>query len=556
MKPAAEGSRKERLGVRRSHPVVGDELVMDRFRLLERIGSGGMGTVFRAFDERLQREVAVKELDAAEPERIMREAQAVARLNHPGIVTLYELGQHDGRAVLVSELVPGSTLSSMHADGMLCDSDVAEVTSDLCEALAHAHHRGVVHRDIKPQNVIVGESGRGERRAKLMDFGIARLAGAPTLSADGEVVGTLAYMSPEQAEGELAGPATDVYSLALMAYECWSGINPLAADSPAETARRIGTGVPPLRLPRPDLPEGLADTIDACLDSDPELRPTPLELHECLEAELDRLDAEHAVPAPRGGRAAGAPAGWRSVGVARPAVLACIALVLVLIAGPSDAGGLALVLAALLVPSLIAGAMASGLAPLGAPVLGAVGVPGAAAGLGACGPTPAARAILGAGAWMWLVGCALGLGLGPDLGLGPQAPRGWAADAGVAAESILKPMTGLESLLGALVFASAAVAMGRLLSVRHASIALLAAMLWAAGVHGALALVGDGSLASRPVGVVAAALLAVAIEFGLRRGQGHRQTQAAARRGRDLGRRRFSGRLVRLRAQVNSESSL
>lgn len=529
---------------------------MGRFRLLERIGSGGMGTVFRAFDERLQREVAVKELDAADPEQVMREAQAVARLNHPGIVTLYELGEHDGRAVLVSELVPGSTLSSMHADGLLCDRDVAEIASDLCGALAHAHHRGVVHRDIKPQNVIVGESGRGRRRAKLMDFGIARLAGAPTLTAAGEVVGTLAYMSPEQAEGEPAGPATDVYSLALTAYECWSGINPLAAGSPAETARRIGTEVLPLRLPRPDLPEGLADTIDACLHSDPELRPTPLELHKCLEAELGRLDAERAVPDCPADRAAGAPAGRRSVGVARAAVLACIALVLALIAGPSDAGGLALVLAALLVPSLIAGAMASGLAPLAAPVLGVVGAPGAAAGLGACGPTPAARAILGAGAWMWLAGCSLGLGLGPDLGLGPQAPRGWAADAGVAAESILKPMTGLESLLGALVFAIAAVAMGRLLSMRHASIALLAAMLWAAGVHGALALVGDGSLAVKPVGVVVAAVLAVAIEFGLRRGEGHPQVQAAARTGRDLGRRGFSGRLVQLRAHVNSESSL
>ena len=249
------------------------DLVMDRFRVLERIGSGGMGTVYRAYDERLQREVALKELEAADPERVLREAQAAARLNHPAIVTLYELGEHAGHAVLVSELVPGETLASLEAAGMLCDRDVAEITADLCDALAHAHARGVVHRDIKPQNVIVRDDRRAGRRAKLMDFGIARIAGAPTLTAAGEVVGTLAYMSPEQADGELAGPETDVYSLALTAYECWAGVNPVAGRTPAQTARRIGTELAPLRAHRPDLPEGLADTIDACLEPEPQLRP-------------------------------------------------------------------------------------------------------------------------------------------------------------------------------------------------------------------------------------------------------------------------------------------
>ena len=182
------------------------ELVMERFRVLERIGSGGMGTVYRAYDERLEREVALKQLASSDSGRVLREAQAAARLNHPAIVTLYELGEHAGRAVLVSELVPGETLDELRAAGMLYDRDVAEVTADLCEALAHAHARGVVHRDIKPQNVIVCDDRRAGRRAKLMDFGIARVSRAPTLTAAGEVVGTLAYMSPEQAEGELAGP--------------------------------------------------------------------------------------------------------------------------------------------------------------------------------------------------------------------------------------------------------------------------------------------------------------------------------------------------------------
>jgi serine/threonine protein kinase len=169
---------------------------MDRFRILERIGSGGMGTVYRAFDERLQREVAVKEIADSDPQRVLREAQAGARLNHPGIVTLYELGELDGRALLVSELVEGMTLGRLRGSGALCDRDVAELASDLCEALAHAHARGVVHRDVKPENVIVAERAGSTRQAKLMDFGIARLAGAPTLTARAEVVGTLAYMSP------------------------------------------------------------------------------------------------------------------------------------------------------------------------------------------------------------------------------------------------------------------------------------------------------------------------------------------------------------------------
>ena len=182
-----------------------DELVMGRFRVIERIGSGGMGTVYRAFDERLQRQVALKEVHALDRDRVLREAQAAARLNHPAIVTLYELGERDGRAVLVSELVPGATLATLGTEGRLCDRDVAEIAADLCEGLAHAHERGVVHRDVKPQNVIVREEFEAGRRAKLLDFGIARIAHERTLTATGEVVGTLAYMSPEQAEGERWG---------------------------------------------------------------------------------------------------------------------------------------------------------------------------------------------------------------------------------------------------------------------------------------------------------------------------------------------------------------
>src|SRR5919198_1977756 len=278
------------------------EVVMDRFRLLERIGSGGMGTVYRAFDERLQRQVAVKEIASSDPGRVAREAQAAARLNHPGIVTLYELGSEDGRALLVSELVAGATLAELARIGDLSDREVAEFGADVCEALAHAHERGGIHRDVKPQNVIVRVDDGAGRRAKLMDFGIASLVGAPTLTATSEVVGTLAYMAPEQAAGSGATEASDVYSLALTLYECWTGTNPVAGDTPAHTARQIGNPIPPLRDYRPDLPAHLAD----CLDPEPELRPPLDEFDHHLDASIPRLDASCAVPA-RGAREEAAP---------------------------------------------------------------------------------------------------------------------------------------------------------------------------------------------------------------------------------------------------------
>ena len=435
---------------------------MERFRVLERIGSGGMGTVYRAYDERLQREVALKEIAVADRERVLREAQAAARLNHPSIVTLYELGDHRGRPVLVSELVPGRTLAQLEEEGLLSDRDVAEITADLCEALAHAHARGVVHRDIKPQNVIVDEDPRAGRRAKLMDFGIARIAGAPTLTADGEVIGTLAYMSPEQADGELAGPPTDVYSLALTAYEGWAGLNPVAGRTPAQTVRRIGGPLPPLRSHRPDLPEGLADTIDACLDPEASLRPTPHEVRDCLRAECKRLDGVQLLPShevaeadstahPRHGRAIAAGL----IGVA------C------------------------------------------APLLGALGLGGAAAALGAAGSGARSRALLGALAWFWMLAAAIAWNVGPDLGIGGDD----------LATALVSP----KSLLGAGTFALASVALGWILTMRHLALALLGAMIWAAGTQAALAVIADGSLGERPAGVVIGAGVAVAIEFALLR---------------------------------------
>jgi len=268
-------------------------LVLNRFLIERRIGSGGFGTVYEAWDGRLERPVAVKAIESAGGRgsgRVLREAQAAARLNHPGIVTLYEMGEEDGNALLVTELVDGSTLAQLNRDGTLSDREIGEIAADLCEALDHAHERAVVHRDIKPQNVLVTEEG--EPRAKLMDFGVARLTDAAALTAPGDVVGTLAYMAPEQAEGRTAGAEADVYALALMLYECWSGENPNRRATPAATARAIGSRLRPLRRLRPDLPRQLSDTVDACLQTRPDRRPQLEELGDAIESSLDCL-AEH-----------------------------------------------------------------------------------------------------------------------------------------------------------------------------------------------------------------------------------------------------------------------
>jgi serine/threonine protein kinase len=198
------------------------------------------------------------------------------------------MGEEDGNALLVTELVDGETLAQLNRDCALSDREIGEIGADLCEALDHAHCRSVVHRDIKPQNVLVTEGG--EPRAKLMDFGVARLTDAAALTAPGDVVGTLAYMAPEQAEGRAdVGPPADVYSLALVLYECWTGENPNRRATPAATARAIGAKPRALRRLRPDLPRELTDTVDECLHARPGRRPSLEELGEAIEDSLDQL---------------------------------------------------------------------------------------------------------------------------------------------------------------------------------------------------------------------------------------------------------------------------
>ena len=257
-------------------------LVLGRYRVGRRLGAGGFGTVYAATDERLRRTVAVKVIPSvrsADPLRAQREALAAGRLDHPGVVTLFDAGEDERARYLVSELVHGRTLDELSADGALSDRDVLRIGLALCGALEHAHGRGVVHRDVKPQNVIVPDAPRSAAGvAKLADFGVAHLAGDEPLTRTGDVVGTLAYMAPEQAAGRRVDERADLYSLALVLYEALAGVNPVRAGSPAATARRVGTVLPALRRSRRDLPLALAAAIDRALRPRPDERGTLGEL--------------------------------------------------------------------------------------------------------------------------------------------------------------------------------------------------------------------------------------------------------------------------------------
>jgi eukaryotic-like serine/threonine-protein kinase len=275
-------------------------LLHGRYRLLERLGAGGFGVVWRARDELLHREVALKRIplppDLPSPdggdepragERASREALASARLAHPAIVALYEAYADDDAFYLVSELVDGDTLARLIAADELSDEELLEIGVAIAHALAHAHARGVVHRDVKPHNVLVPhDPGTHDALAKLTDFGGASLSGGDVLTRTGETLGTLAYMAPEQSEGREIGEPADLYSLALVVYEGLTGVNPVRGPTPAATARCIGRQLPALAARRPDLPHALAHAIDTALAIDPSRRGTLEELRTALEQAL------------------------------------------------------------------------------------------------------------------------------------------------------------------------------------------------------------------------------------------------------------------------------
>src|SRR2546423_1100810 len=231
-----------------------------------------MAEVWSAQDLELDRRVAIKVLGPeADPARFEREARAIAGLDHPNVCRLYDYGQSDGHRYMVLEYLPGGTLEDRLLPGApLADEETFQIASDVAGGLAQAHARGLVHRDLKPANILFDEEGR----AKIADFGIARIGEGATLTEAGTMLGTAAYISPEQASGEPAGPQSDVYSFGVILYRMLTGALPFEGTHPLELAtKHVDEPPPPLRNVRPDPPPLLAGLAEAALAKDPANRP-------------------------------------------------------------------------------------------------------------------------------------------------------------------------------------------------------------------------------------------------------------------------------------------
>jgi len=258
-------------------------VLCDRYRLIDRVATGGMGQVWSAADDVLERKVAIKimhpqtEQQQALARRLRAEARFAAQISHPNIVEVFDFGEHDGLAFLVMELIEGPTLGKVLADeGPLGSAQARALVVQLAGALARAHESGIIHRDLKPSNVLIAPGGL----VKLMDFGIAKDANATVHTAPGEVYGTTYYLSPEQALGERVTAASDLYSLGVLAHELLTGAKPFDRGTP------IATALATVAEPPPPLPDGVEEelraVVMACLAKDPADRPTASGVLEAL----------------------------------------------------------------------------------------------------------------------------------------------------------------------------------------------------------------------------------------------------------------------------------
>lgn len=255
----------------------------DRYEVGRLIAKGGMADVFEAYDRRLGRAVAVKVLrlaDQTERSRFESEIRILAQLLHPGLVQMYDAGEHDGDAYVILELLPGPTLNEVLRDEAPMPLErIASIGACLADALAHAHAHDVIHRDVKPANILFDH----ERQPRLADFGVARLAGATRHTATATTIGTAAYMAPEQVEGRAISGAADVYSLALVLLEGITGERAFPGPSHEAAIHRLTRD--------PEVPEGLpsewTSLLTAMCQRDPELRPSASEVAERLSALAD-----------------------------------------------------------------------------------------------------------------------------------------------------------------------------------------------------------------------------------------------------------------------------
>jgi serine/threonine-protein kinase len=286
-----------------------EELFAERYRLDRRLGVGGMATVQLAFDTRLERNVAVKLLaehlaeDSSFVSRFRREALAAAKLVHPNIVQVFDFGTDagSGRQFIVMEFVDGHSCAELLRDrGPMTPRHAVDILTQACRGLDYAHRNGVVHRDVKPGNLMVNTDGV----VKLADFGIAKAAEQSDITKVGSVLGTAAYLSPEQARGEPAGPASDLYALGVVSYQLMAGKLPYEAASLTDLARLQEAGPPPpLSDVNRDVPPALANAVARALSRDPARRYQDAgEMEDALHDGLaglggtEALSATHALP--------------------------------------------------------------------------------------------------------------------------------------------------------------------------------------------------------------------------------------------------------------------
>jgi len=272
-----------------------DQLLFDRYQIVRKLGSGAFATVYLADDLHMGRPVAVKvvEQTADVDDRVIREAQAAAKLNQHNILTVYEMVRQPEKTYLFTEYIHGKTLREHYRDHDLTDREILEIGIQLCRALDHAHKKGVVHRDIKPENIMLVDGE--DIDVRLMDFGVAQLEDRASITIDGDVVGTLAYMSPEQGEGRNVDSRSDVYSLALTLYEGFTRRNPLRGKKLQELLRDVSRpDIPPLTANRADLPAALSDTIRRAMLRDRYERPDAAAFGRLLSQVMKHMPEEAA----------------------------------------------------------------------------------------------------------------------------------------------------------------------------------------------------------------------------------------------------------------------